>query len=82
MRNGFELETTKLTTQGLVIKAISQYTDKKHATNWHETLSTFRTTIYSFAICYLNNTLANKTNLRKWELKSSEKCNLVDRNQT
>ena len=70
------------TTQGLVIKVISDYADKKHTTTWHKALSTLPTNIYSFVICYLNNTLANNTNLSKWGLKSVAKCDICDGNQT
>ena len=69
------------TTQGLVIKVISDYADKKHTTTWHKALSTLPTNIYSFVICYLNNTLANNTNLSKWGLKNL-KCDICDGNQT
>ena len=70
------------TTQGLVIKVISDYADKKHTTTWHKALSTLPTNIYSFVICYLNNTLGNNTNLSKWGLKNVAKCDICDGNQT
>ena len=39
----------------------TQLHDKKHTTTWHKALSTLPTNIYSFVVCYLNITLANKT---------------------
>ena len=77
-----QLTKSTFTTQGLVSKAISDYADKKHTTTWHKALSTLATNIYSFAIRYLNNTLANNTNLSKWGLKSFAKCDICDGNQT
>ena len=67
----------KLTTQGLVITSIADYADKKFVTTWHKALSTLPKKIYSFVICYFNNTLANNTNLSQWGLK-----NICDGNQT
>ena len=68
IRNDVAIDTSTFTTQGLVIKAISGYADKKNTTTWHKALSTLPTSIYSFVIRYLNNTLANNTNLSKWGL--------------
>ena len=68
--------------KGLVTKAIFEYTDKKHTTTWHRAFSTLPTNIYSFAICYLNNTLANNMNLSKQGLKNFAKCDICDGNQT
>ena len=59
IRRGIVSDTTKLTTQGLVIKSIAAYADKKFVTTWHQALSTLPKKIYSFVIRYLNNTLAN-----------------------
>ena len=68
--------------QSSVIKAISDYADKKHITTWHKTLSTLPTNIYSFVISYLNNTLPNNTNLNKWGLKNFAKFDIRDEDQT
>ena len=51
--NDVAIDTTAFTTQDLVIKAISDYADKKHTTTWHKALSTLPTNIYSFFIRYL-----------------------------
>ena len=82
IRNDVAIDTSTFTTQGLVIKAISNYADKKHTTTWHKALSVLSTNIYSFGIRYLNNTLANNTNLSKWGLKNFAKCDICDGNQT
>ena len=63
IRNGVAIDTSTFTTQGLVIKAISDYADKKHSTTWLKAPFTLPTNIYSFVIRYLNNTLGNNTNL-------------------
>ena len=82
IRKGIASDTTKLTTQGLVITSIADYADKKFVTTWHKALSTLPKNIYSFVIRYLNNTLANNTNLSQWGLKNSGKCDICDGNQT
>ena len=79
IRNDVEIDTSTFTTQGLVVKTISDYADKKHTTAWHKALSTLPKNTYSFAIRYLNNTLANNTNLR---LKNFAKCDICDGNET
>ena len=63
IRINIVIDTSTFTTKGLVIKGISDYADKKHTTTWYKALSTLPTNIYSFVIRYLNNTLANNTNL-------------------
>ena len=80
--NVVAIDTSTFTTQGLVIKAISKYADKKHTTTWDKALSTLPTNIYLFVIRYLNNTLAKNTNLSKWGLKNFAKCDICDGNQT
>ena len=82
IRKGIASDTTKLTTQGLVITSIADYADKKLLTTWHKALSTLPKNIYSFVIRYLNNTLANNTNLSQWGRKNSGKCDICDSNQT
>ena len=47
-----------------------------------KTVSTLPTNIYSIVIRYLNNTLANDTNLSKWGFKKFAKCDVCDGNQT
>ena len=56
IRNDVAIDTSTFTTQGLVIKVISDYADKKHATTWDKALSTQPANTYSFVIRYLNNT--------------------------
>ena len=81
IRNDVAIDTSTFTVQGLVIEAISDYADKKHTTAWHKALSSLPTNIYSFVIRYLNNTLANNTNLSKWKLKNFTKRDICDGNQ-
>ena len=71
-----------LPASGLVITSIADYADKKFVTTWHKALSTLPKNIYSFVIRYLNNTLANNTNLSQWGLKNSGKCDICDSIQT
>ena len=82
IRKGIASDTKKLTTQGLVITSTADYADKKFVTTWHKALSTLPKNIYSFVIRYLNNTLANNTNLSQWGLKNSGKCDICDGNHT
>ena len=65
IRNGVAIDTSTFTTQGLVIKAISDYADKKHTCAWHKALSTVPMNIYSFVVRNLNNTSANNNNFSK-----------------
>ena len=58
IRNDVAIGTWSFTTQGLVIKAISDYADKKKITRWHKALSTLPTNIYSFVIRYWKNTFS------------------------
>ena len=60
----------------IIIIIIIYYADKKFVTTWHKALSTLPKNIYSFVIRYLNNTLANNTNLSQWGLKNSGKCGI------
>ena len=46
IRNDVEIDTPTFTTQGLVIKAISEHADKTHTTAWYKALSTLPTNIY------------------------------------
>ena len=66
----------------MVITSIADYADKKFVTTWHKAISTLPKNIYSFVTRYLNNTLADNTNLCQWGLKNSGKCDICDGNQT
>ena len=50
IRNDVAIDTSTFTTQGLVIKPISDYANKKHTTTWRKAFSTLPTNIYSFGI--------------------------------
>ena len=57
---------TTLSSQSLVVKAIWKNTLKATSTPWQKVLEKLPRNIYSFALRYLNSTLANGTNLLKW----------------
>ena len=66
----------------LIIKAISDYADKKFKVTRHRALFTLLTKMYSFVICYLNNTLATNSNLSKQGLNNFTKYDIYDENRT
>ena len=63
-----------LTTQGLVVKSIWEESMKSSATIWSKSIVKLQKNIYNFCIRYLNNSLANTTNLHKWGKIPSPMC--------
>ena len=56
IRNKREARIDKLTSQGLILKAIKEHSDKNTTNYWHKALSTLPSNIYSYVIRYMNNT--------------------------
>ena len=82
LREQSEVRIDNLTLQGLVLKSIKQFVDKGMINLWHKALSSLPANIYSYSIRYLNNTLANNTNLKRWGKTNSSTCPLHDHDQT
>ena len=72
----------KLTTQGLVMKSIWKYTMTSSRSIWQKVVDKLPRNIYSFAIRYLSNTLANGTNQRKWGKNVNSLCLACNNPQT
>ena len=72
----------KLTTQSLVIEALWKFSMPASKPIWQKVLNTFPKNIYSFCIRYLNNTLANATNMYKWGRVECPLCPLCRSPQT
>ena len=77
-----EKSICKLTTQSLVIKAMWSNTMKEMTSNWQKIIQILPKNIYSFCMRYLNNTLANGTNLLKWGRTESSLCPACQSPQT
>ena len=77
-----EIKVSTLTTQSLVIKAVWNNTMKEMRPAWHNVLHILPRNIYSFCLRYLNNTLANGTNLLKWGRTDSALCPACQSPQT
>ena len=68
----------KLTTQSLVAKSTWEVVDGRFINQWFNVISHLPRDIFSFIICYLNNTLANGTNAIKWGITNSPTCTFCD----
>ena len=73
---------SKLTTQKLVISAMWENLDKSLNTFWTNALYKMPKNIYNFTIRYINNTLANGTNMYKWKIANSPDCLFCQQRQT
>lgn len=71
-----------LTTQSLVVKAIWEHSWKHSNIIWHSVLDRLPKNIYSFCLRYMNNTLANGSNILKWGKVESAKCKFCNNIQT
>ena len=54
----------------------------KYNSSWGKVLDSLPRNLYSFAIRYLSNSLANGTNAIKWGIANSAKCKFCNDNQT
>ena len=74
--------TTVLTTQCLVTKSIWDHRRKSAAETWSKSISKLPKNIYNFYIRYVNNSLANASNMHKWGKTPSLLCLRCNKNQT
>ena len=72
----------KLTTQSLVVKSMCEFVDGRFINQWSNVIRHLPRNIFSFTIRYLNNTLANGTNVIKWGITNSSTCIFCDQQQT
>ena len=74
--------TTVLTTQSLVIKSIWEHKMKSAAEVWSKSVSKLPKNINNFSIRYVNNSLANASNMHKCSKTASPLCLHCNKNQT
>ena len=72
----------ELTTQALVVKSIWKHSDKASSVLGSKVITQLPKNIYNFCIRYVNNTLANSTNLHKWGKAPSPLCSACSKPQT
>ena len=72
----------ELTTQALVVKSIWKHSNKASSVLWSKVIAQLPKNIYNFCIRYVNNTLANNTNLHKWGKAPSPLCSACNKPQT
>ena len=72
----------KLTTQSLVVKSMWEFINGRFINQWSNVVSYLPRNIFNFTIRYLNNTLANGTNVIKWGITSSSTSIFCDQQQT
>lgn len=82
IRNTSENRILKMLSQGLIMRAIRDHAWTGSNIYWHKALSRLPKNIYSFVTRYLNNTLANGTNLFKWGKAQTTSCGLCSGNET
>ena len=82
LRNDNVEKITQLSSQSLVVKSIWNYTMKTTISIWQKVLQKLPRNIYSFTLRYLNNTLANGTNMLKWGRVTSSLCTACTNPQT
>ena len=74
--------TNVLTTQTLGIKSIWKHGMKSVAEIWSKSVSKLPNNSYNFSIRYVNNSLANATNMHKCDKTASPWCLHCNKNQT
>ena len=74
--------TNALTTHSLVIKSVWKYGMKSAAEIWSKSIANLPKNIYNFSIRYINNSLANSSNMYKWGITASPLCLHCNNNQT
>ena len=72
----------QLTTQALVANSIWKHSNKASSLLWSKVITQLPKNIYNFCIRYVNNTLANNTNLHKWGKAPSPLCSACNKPQT
>ena len=71
-----------LTTQSLVVKSMWEFVDGRFINQWSSVINHLPRNILSFTIRLINNTLANGTNVVKWDRTNSSTCTFCDQQQT
>ena len=71
-----------LTTQSLVVKSMWEFVDGRFINQWSRVINHLPRNILSFTIRLINNTLANGTNVIKWDRTNSSTCTFCDQQQT
>ena len=72
----------ELTTQAPVVNSIWKHSNKASSIFWSKVITQLPKNIYNFCIRYVNNTLANNTNLHKWGKAPSPLCSACNKPQT
>ena len=72
----------ELTTQALVVNSIWKHSNKSSSVLWSKVITQLPININNFCIRYLNNTLANNTNLHKWLKAPSPLCSACNKPET
>ena len=74
--------TTKLTSQGFIIRAIWDAVMPEYKGLWLSTFDKMPRNIFNFCIRYLNNTLAANKNMFTWKKSASAQCSVCSAPQT
>ena len=77
-----QLVGNELTTQALVVNSIWKHSNKASSVYWSKVITRLPKNIYNFCIRYVNNTIANNTNLHKWGKAPSPLCSTCNKPQT
>ena len=72
----------ELTTQALIVNSIWKHSNKASSVLWSKVITQLPKNIYNFCVRYVNNTLANNTNLHKWGKAPSPHCSACYKPQT
>ena len=67
---------SQLPSQGFILSFLSDHSMETLNSLWSSTQSKLPKNIFNFTLRYLNNTLANRTNLHKWKLSPSPDCSV------
>ena len=67
---------SQLPSQGFIISVLLDHSLETLNSLWSSTQSKLPKNIFNFTVRYLNNTLANRTNLHKWKLSLSPDCSV------
>ena len=67
---------SQLPSQGFIISFLLDHSLVTLNSLWSSTQSKLPKNIFNFTVRYLNNTLANRTNLHKWKLSPSPDCSV------
>jgi len=74
--------SNQLISQGFIISFLLNHSFKALNSLWSSTQSKLPKNIFNFTIRYLNNTLATRNNLQKWNLSQSSDCSFCLKSET